>query len=205
MQEPWRFVDPTSESTFPGIHQLRSTLEHWQWVYGHTPKFQVHRTFVCYVNQTDVKISVDLSVDHGRIASASFEVDGCRQQDLPVITGVCRRSEATLNGRRFWPSEMDLNVPATNCEWMRSFDECLKRVAFGKWFPSHVTTCLQSLGICKKFWEWCSFSRLSSHYGILAINQILNSRSHIDYHSWSSEKWQSLEQRQWTLTFFYIY
>lgn len=142
-QDLWTYVDPTSESTFPGIHDLRTQLKQWEWVYGHTPKFQIQRSFDCHVLDEDVQVSVDLEVVHGRVKNSDIRVVGCRSDMMrDKVAGICHRISTDLNGQRFWPSDIiDLEELVVSLQtfidtdlvvWTRSIFKCVQNSVLGK-------------------------------------------------------------------------
>lgn len=134
-------MDPTNESTFPGIHDLCTQLKQWEWIYGHTPKFQIRRSFICHVLHERVQVSVDLEVDHGLVKNSEIRVDDCKSDRKDEVAGICVHISSVLNGTRFWPSDLiDLEEFIvsfrTNSEtdlivWTRSIFKCIQDTVLG--------------------------------------------------------------------------
>jgi len=108
----FQYINPTDEHEFAGIHSLRSELTSWEWIYGHTPKFDIERTFTCRVNGLDVLVTTRATVERGCITSASLEPSVCHPQHLNYVFILCRAVCNALNGIRFWPDSV-----ASIVEW----------------------------------------------------------------------------------------
>lgn len=138
VQDLWTYVDPTNKSTFPGIHDFCAQLKQWEWIYGHTPKFQIRRSFNCHVLHECVEVSVDLEVDHGQMKASEIRVVGCKSDIKDEVAGICAHISAVLNGTRFWPSDVvDLeefivdfrtNNDADLIVWTRSIFKCIQDI-----------------------------------------------------------------------------
>ena len=102
----FEYVDPLDEHKFPGIHHLRSVLRSWDWIYGHTPKFNIDRTFTCHVCGLDVLMTVCATVERGCITSAGIKPSVCHPQHLNYVSILCRAACNALNGVRFWPDSV---------------------------------------------------------------------------------------------------
>lgn len=85
---------------------LRSELKSWDWIYGHTPKFDINRTFSHRVCGLDILVTTRATVERGCIASASIEPSVCHPQHLNYVSMLCRATSNALNGVRFWPDSV---------------------------------------------------------------------------------------------------
>jgi len=102
----FQYIEPTDEHEFVGIHSLRSELTSWEWIYGHTPKFDIERTFTCCVHGLDVHVTTRATVERGCITSASLEPSICHPHHLNYVSILCRAACNALNGVRFWPDSV---------------------------------------------------------------------------------------------------
>jgi len=102
----YQYVNPTDEHKFAGIHNLRSELTSWEWIYGHTPKFNIERTFACRVHGLDVLVTTCATVERGCITSASLEPSVCHPCHLHYVSILCCAACNALNGVRFWPDSI---------------------------------------------------------------------------------------------------
>lgn len=138
MQDLWTYVDPTNESAFPGINDLASKLKRWNWVYGHTPKFNVQRTFSCRIQDETVHVDVSLEVDHGLIRKSELTVT-CPNHELSAkVKRLCADVSTSIDGLRFWPSDVkELEKKLCDSqsshlmEWTNCLLDCVYNTAIG--------------------------------------------------------------------------
>lgn len=138
MQDLWTYVDPTNESAFPGINELASKLKRWDWVYGHTPKFKVQRTFNCSIQGENVQVALSLDVDHGLIRKSELTVTSPNHELSAKVTGLCADVSASIDGLRFWPSDIkELEEKLFDSqsgdlmEWTKCLLDCIYNAAIG--------------------------------------------------------------------------
>ncbi|KAF5274518.1 hypothetical protein FQA39_LY07130 [Lamprigera yunnana] len=78
-QNGFQLVNPT-EQWFPGLNQIRETLQNWEWCYGETPQFTVTKSFQVpgeFTNSYDAisdYLNITMVVERGRIKSVSLYV-----------------------------------------------------------------------------------------------------------------------------------
>ena len=138
-QLSFTYVNPTDENAFPGISAMRTELKQWDWIYGHTPKFTVARTFICHVHGRDAHVNIDTEIDRGRIAAISITVDGCEPQISNSVRNHCAALAEALKSRRLWPDEISLSVQNTNGylgdlqDWSKCLSDCIMSFACGRW------------------------------------------------------------------------
>lgn len=81
-------------------------MKSWDWIYGHTPKFDISRTFAYRVCGLDVLVMTRATVERGCITSASIEPSICHPQHSNYVSILCRATCNALNGVRFWPDSV---------------------------------------------------------------------------------------------------
>ena len=130
-------MDPTDDQKFAGIDSLHSELKSWDWIYGHTPKFDISRTFANNVCGLDVLVTTCATVEHGCITSASIEPSVCHPQHLNYVSILCRATCNALNGVRFWPDSVadiaewsckvisNMHAPAVDDDVQRQWTKCI--------------------------------------------------------------------------------
>jgi len=106
LQTDSQYIDPTDVHQFAGIDSLCSELTSWEWIFGHTPKFDIERTFAYHVHGLDVLVTTRATVDRGCITSASLEPSVCHPHHLNYVSILCRAVCNALNGVRFWPDSV---------------------------------------------------------------------------------------------------
>jgi len=80
-------VDPTCESSFPGVGKLAAELESWDWIYGKTPKFTIESNFNC-----GLIMNFKIQLDKGKIDK--FEITS---NDSATAKDFCQWIEAKLD------------------------------------------------------------------------------------------------------------
>jgi len=144
----FQVINPTDEHEFSGIHNLCSELTSWEWIYGHTPKFDIERTFACSVHGLDVLVTTSATVERGCITSASLEPSVCHPCHSNYVSILCHAACNALNGVRFWPDSVASivewsgkavsNMQAAAAvdadmqrQWTNCFAECFVRLVSG--------------------------------------------------------------------------
>jgi len=143
----FQYINPTDEQEFADISSLRSELTSWDWIYGHTPKFDIDRTFAYRACGLDVLVRTRASVERGCITSASIEPSVCHPQHINYVSMLCRATCNALNGVRFWPdsvarivewsSKAISNMPSAAVDddvqrqWTRCVTECFVSLVRG--------------------------------------------------------------------------
>ena len=103
-------MDPTRENHFPGIHDLYTTLQSWEWIYAKTPKFTIYRTFSSEGHLEPgldpvTRLSVSLEINKGCIEDVRLGVSEGAGEELKQL---CVSVKDSLLGQRFWPSDVAL-------------------------------------------------------------------------------------------------
>lgn len=76
LQENVRFVNPVSEAEFPGVLDIVQRLQSWDWVYGKTPRFSLHRVFSGPgLHSNDYCLKTDIDIEKGSVASVRLHLD----------------------------------------------------------------------------------------------------------------------------------
>jgi len=133
----FQYVNPTDEHEFPGIHGLRSQLTSWDWIYGHTPKFDIKRTFSCHVCGLESAVVTCTSVERGCITSASIEPSLCPPEQFNYVSMLCTATCSALNGVRFWPDSV-----AKIVEWSSKAVGTLQAAAIDEDVQRQWTKCI---------------------------------------------------------------
>ncbi|XP_017290068.1 lipoyltransferase 1, mitochondrial [Kryptolebias marmoratus] len=69
-------VDPSNESSFPGVGSLAAELRSWEWTFGKTPKFSIKTELELMDEQLDAHCSAHLhmEVKNGQVGSCRLDV-----------------------------------------------------------------------------------------------------------------------------------
>jgi len=115
---------------------MRAELKQWDWIYGHTPKFTVDRTFACLVRDRVARVNISAEIVHGRIGAISITVDGCESETSDLVRNHCGALAKALTGCRLWPDEIAVSVQSTNLvdllDWSKCVSECIMKFACGR-------------------------------------------------------------------------
>ncbi|CAG5125387.1 unnamed protein product [Candidula unifasciata] len=70
------FINPINEAEFPGIKDILSRLKSWNWIYGKTPKFSLHRTFSGHEFRGHVcTLNTEINIEKGHVVSISLHLN----------------------------------------------------------------------------------------------------------------------------------
>lgn len=117
---------------------MRAELKQWDWIYGHTPKFTIARTFICHVDGRDSHVNIEAEIGRGRIAAISITVDGCEPQTSISVRKHCAVLAEALKGCRLWPNEISFSVQNANSyvgdlqDWSKCLNDCIMSFACGR-------------------------------------------------------------------------
>jgi lipoyltransferase 1 len=87
-QRGFQMVNPTNE-WFPGLEKIRSDLQSWEWNYGKTPDFAVHKSYPVGfgVNQDGTSnIDFHIRIVKGRIESAQLQLPLAKEHKVEPAT-----------------------------------------------------------------------------------------------------------------------
>jgi hypothetical protein len=101
-------VDPTSETTLPGITHLVQELQKWDWNYGKTPKFTCRACKKFSFGMTDATIDVH----NGRVQNCHFTTVGHQLQQRHIELKLQQLQEFLI-GCRLWGGEVKSVIPET--------------------------------------------------------------------------------------------
>lgn len=93
-------INPTDETTFPGINSQAKELQSWEWIYGKTPKFSINTSFNVSYKQSYLEVKVFIDVNSGRIETCHIETP---DHWLPL--DVCDKLNSSFIGLKFCPTE----------------------------------------------------------------------------------------------------
>ncbi|XP_013879772.1 lipoyl amidotransferase LIPT1, mitochondrial [Austrofundulus limnaeus] len=105
-------VDPTNESSFPGVSNMAAELRSWEWTFGKTPKFSIETQLELMDEQLDARCSASLhmEVKSGRVESCRLDIT---EDWLPLK--LSKQLTDILIGERFCPHR----VAASAAELLR--------------------------------------------------------------------------------------
>jgi len=84
---------------------MKVELQKWEWLYGHSPKFNVKRSFTRQLDGASVDISIAIDVERGRIENACIDAIG-HSEPADWVAQLCREIGDSLQGIRFWRSDL---------------------------------------------------------------------------------------------------
>uniref|UniRef100_A0A8C4RBI5 Lipoyltransferase 1 n=1 Tax=Eptatretus burgeri TaxID=7764 RepID=A0A8C4RBI5_EPTBU len=96
-------VDPSDETTFPGIAKLHDELSGWEWIYGRTPEFTIEQEWNVPDDGDEKRITFCLHVKRGQIQDCKLHVPN---EWLP--TSLLDALIHSLIGVPFWPDNVFL-------------------------------------------------------------------------------------------------
>ncbi|XP_037552309.1 lipoyltransferase 1, mitochondrial [Nematolebias whitei] len=113
-------VDPSAESSFPGVGSMAAELRSWEWTFGKTPKFSIESRLQLTDEQLGARCPAELhmEVKNGRVDSCRLDVPA---DWLPLQQS--RQLSDVLVGERFCPHR----AAAAVTELLRSESGQLRR------------------------------------------------------------------------------
>lgn len=87
-QRGFQLINPT-EKWFPGIDDLRTEFNSWEWIYGKTPKFSVEKELFLKDQNKEHKMILNVQVEKGLIHDVTITMPNGEQ--LPVVSSLQRK------------------------------------------------------------------------------------------------------------------
>lgn len=82
-QRGFQLINPT-EKWFPGLVEIRNNFSAWDWCYGKTPKFTVHKEIQLKSDEKDHQVQLRISVNAGLIEDITLVVPN--YDSIPVVS-----------------------------------------------------------------------------------------------------------------------
>lgn len=122
---------------------MRTELKKWDWIYGHTPKFNVDRTFTCHISGVDGSVVINAEVDHGCFTMVCIKVHGCKPTLCDIISNHCDALCNNTRGCQLWFDDLAAIVQSTThnvcdrtddevADWIKCINDSLLDLAVGR-------------------------------------------------------------------------
>ncbi|XP_069107094.1 lipoyl amidotransferase LIPT1, mitochondrial-like [Argopecten irradians] len=103
-----QFVEPSESKIFPGIHQLKSNLEDWEWIYGKTPKFWLQKNYCKVLDGVQFTVTIATEINKGRITQLNLtNHDTYHCNELESILTHLRNG---FIGQKFWITDLEMLI-----------------------------------------------------------------------------------------------
>ena len=120
-----QYLDPTREQDFSGLYQLYQDIRTWNWVYGRTPKFSVHRTIQATVDKHSRPVSITVDINKGLINKIQLQSEGC-----DMVTHE-RNLNELMRGVRFWSTDISHSAHSYGAQSVINRDRALSDLITG--------------------------------------------------------------------------
>ncbi|BFZ21420.1 hypothetical protein BsWGS_24459 [Bradybaena similaris] len=138
----FRFIDPVNEVEFPGVKDILNRLKSWDWIYGKTPKFSLHRTFSGHKFQDDFcTLTITINIEKGHVASVSLHLNNEKLSELVAAVNTFY----TVNIQDLMLKDQSLSHLKEKC--LKHFESLLSSentevLSFAQWVIKCVDLCL---------------------------------------------------------------
>ncbi|XP_023236914.1 lipoyltransferase 1, mitochondrial-like [Centruroides sculpturatus] len=108
-----KYIYP-NEEIYSGIEENMRNLKSWEWIYGRTPRFTLHKEFIveetinlpirCSSNHETKKLIIEVIIYHGKIENIYLklsDVEICPSLKQ-YFCGICMKSDIILQTIKTW-------------------------------------------------------------------------------------------------------
>ncbi|KAI8764665.1 lipoyltransferase 1, mitochondrial [Biomphalaria glabrata] len=143
--DKFEFIHPLDNIKYPGVDKILARLLSWQWIYGKTPAFTIHRKFVGVAFHELCTLEVVIKAEQGKLTSLTValqndivkdKLDSFVQSTLSFYTNYFLREEVLLTPQSI--SDMQQKYSKIVSE---TFSNSPEAIQLAKWLSDSVTSC----------------------------------------------------------------
>ncbi|KAK0044911.1 lipoyltransferase 1 mitochondrial [Biomphalaria pfeifferi] len=143
--DKFEFIHPLDNIKYPGVDKILAQLLSWQWIYGKTPAFTIHRKFVGVAFHELCTLEVVIKAEQGKLTSLTValqndivknKLDSFVQSTLSFYTNYFLREEVLLTPQSI--SDMQQKYSKIVSE---TFSNSPEAIQLAKWLSDSVTSC----------------------------------------------------------------